>query len=71
MTNINKSIRRVIKIIENYRRSLIGQDCNFWACDGTPENNRIMSMITCSRCQAIILAGREIRKLEKESINII
>ena len=60
-TILNKSIDILRESVDMY----IDSDCTFWACDGTPENNRIISMKTCSRCQSIILINRKIKELEK------
>jgi hypothetical protein len=39
--------------------------CTFWACQNNPDNNRIENMVTCGRCQSIILLNRQVKKLEK------
>jgi hypothetical protein len=64
-TEINLSVKRVVKRLKKTVTIYHGMDCDFWACDGTPENNRIRNMVTCARCQTIIETNREIKKLEK------
>jgi hypothetical protein len=59
-------IKETISIIKNAIDSSYHQDCTFWACDSKPENNRIVSMKTCSRCQNIILLNRQLKKLERQ-----
>lgn len=62
---VNKSIRTIINRFELSVQLAYDRDCTFWACDRTPENNRIRTMITCSRCQEIIILNREIKRISK------
>jgi predicted metal-binding protein len=57
-------IKAAIKQLTQCVKALEATDCTFWACDCTPENNRIRSMVTCSRCQGIIVLNRQIKKLQ-------
>lgn len=58
------SIKKIILSLENHIDSLRYISCTFWACRNRPFNNRIENMVTCSKCQAIILSNREIKKLK-------
>ncbi len=62
---INKSIDKVIDRLEQNVSLQYSVGCTFWACHGTPENNIIRNMVTCKRCQTIIITSREIKKLKK------
>lgn len=58
-------MKKAFKLLLEARDAIEETPCSFWACDGTPENNRIRSMITCSRCRAIIYIDRSIKIFQK------
>jgi hypothetical protein len=58
-------IKKAMGTLQEFVRKQYSLKCTFWACNSRPENNRIESMITCSRCIAIIETNRHIRALEK------
>lgn len=57
-------IKQSVKQLQSAVKSLGEMECTFWACERYPENNRIKSMVTCSRCQSIIILNRHIKKLK-------
>lgn len=57
-------IKKLIQIHKQHAENLEGTGCNFDMCDGTPDNNRIVNMVTCQVCRSIIISRRTVKKLQ-------
>lgn len=58
-----RELKKTIKNLREHVEDITGIGCTFWACDGH-ESMKIKAMVTCDRCRSIIIAKREIKRLE-------